>query len=92
MVKPQKPGPDKTPGLESRCHETLSAADSGHSQRPELVQLLRDAVARVVFIEDAIEEGDTGMAFSVARDIELDLRAAVSHLGERDDSELRRPA
>jgi hypothetical protein len=42
------------------------------------LQLLRDAVARVVFIEEAIEEGDTGMAFTVARDLELDLRSVIS--------------
>ena len=72
--------------------QTLSAADNAHSQRPELVQQLRDAVARVVFIEEAIEEGDTGMAFPVARDLARDRRAAVSHLGERDESELRRLA
>jgi hypothetical protein len=42
------------------------------------VQLLRNAVARVVFIEEAIEEGDAGMALAVACDLELDLRAAIS--------------
>ena len=78
MVKAQKRGPDKTPGPESRCQETLSPADNAHSQRPEVLQLLRDAVARVVFIEEAIEEGDTGMAFTVARDLELDLRSVIS--------------
>jgi hypothetical protein len=75
MVKAQKRGPDKPPGPESRCQETLSPADNAHYQRPELLQLLRDAVARVVFIEEAIDEGDTGMAIT-ARDLEIDLRAA----------------
>jgi hypothetical protein len=58
--------------------KTLSATDDGKSQRLELGRLLRNAVARVVFIEDAIEEGDAGMALAVARDLELDLRAAIS--------------
>jgi hypothetical protein len=53
-------------------------AVTAHSQLLELMRVLRDAVARAVFIEEAIEEGDTGMAFTFARDLELDLRSVIS--------------
>jgi hypothetical protein len=53
-------------------------AVSAHSQLLELMRVLRDAVARAVFIEEAIEEGDTGIAWSVARDLEIDFRTAVA--------------
>jgi hypothetical protein len=41
-------------------------AVSAHSHLLELMRVLRDAVARAVFIEEAIEEGNTGIAFTVA--------------------------
>ena len=66
MVKPHTAGPLR------------EVAESGHSEVLELVRVLRDAVTRAVFIEEAIEEGDAGMALAVARDLELDLRAAIS--------------
>jgi predicted nucleic acid-binding protein len=58
-------------------------AVSTHSQILELMRVLRDAVARAVFIEEAIEEGDTAIAWSVARDLEIDLRAAADWEGKR---------
>ena len=60
-------------------------AVNAHSQLLKLMRVLRrNAVARAVFIEEAIEEGDTAIAWSVARDLEIDLRAAVADWeGER---------
>lgn len=45
---------------------------------PRIIRLLRDVAARVVFIEEALQDGDAGMAFTVARDLELDLRSAIA--------------
>jgi hypothetical protein len=58
--------------------ESLTASDDLHARPLELARLPRNAVARVIFIEEAIEEGDAGMAFTVARDLELDLRSVIS--------------
>jgi hypothetical protein len=55
-----------------------SAIKDRNSQRVEPARLLRNAVARVVFIEEAIEEGDSGIVLAAARDLELDVRAAIS--------------
>jgi hypothetical protein len=54
-------------------------AVNAHSQLLELIRVLRrDAVARALFTEEAIEEGDAGMALAVARDLGFDVRAAIS--------------
>jgi len=41
--------------------------------------LLRDTVARLILIEEAIEDGDTCRAFTVARELELDLRSVIAN-------------
>jgi hypothetical protein len=66
MVKPHRAGP------------LQEVAVNAHSQLFELMPVLRDAPARAVFIEEAIEEGDTGIAWSVPCDLEIDLRTAVA--------------
>jgi hypothetical protein len=43
-----------------------------------MIWLVQDAAARVIFIEEAPEDGDTRTAFVVARDLELDLRSLIS--------------
>jgi hypothetical protein len=43
---------------------------------------LRDATARLVAIQDAIEDGDTGYAWTLAHDLEPDLAFVVSRLEE----------
>jgi hypothetical protein len=53
-----------------------ATADEG-VWRLKVLELLRGAAARVVVIEECLEDGDTGMAFTVARDLELDLRAVI---------------
>jgi hypothetical protein len=44
--------------------------------------VLRDAVARVVVIEETIEDGNPSLAWTVARDLELDLRALAVRVDE----------
>jgi hypothetical protein len=39
--------------------------------------VLREAIPRVVVIEEALEDGDVDLARQVAFDLELDLSAAV---------------
>jgi hypothetical protein len=48
----------------------------------QIIQLLEDATARIICIEQALEDGDTSMAYTLARDLEPDLRSAISVYGE----------
>jgi hypothetical protein len=43
-----------------------------------IIWLLRDAAARVIVIEEALEDGDSGTAYTVATDLELDLRSVIA--------------
>jgi hypothetical protein len=43
---------------------------------------LRDATARLVTIQEALEDGDTSSAMVLAQDLELDLAAVVSRTEE----------
>jgi hypothetical protein len=54
---------------------------SNERSKVHLKWLLHDPVARLVSIEDALERGDTGTAFTLSRDLEPDLRAAISEHG-----------
>jgi hypothetical protein len=53
-------------------------AGSSPNISSRIIRLLQDAAARVVYIEEALQDGDTGTAFTVARDLELDLRSAIA--------------
>ena len=48
-----------------------------------LVDVLREAVARVVFCREAVELGEQAVAAAVLRDLEADLVAALEHERER---------
>jgi len=63
-----------------RQEEPITGAGPSGNSLTRIVRILNDAAARVIVIEEALEDGDTSMAYTVARDLELDLRAAVSGL------------
>lgn len=47
-----------------------------------LYRLLRDALARVVAIREALEDGDVRYAAEVAYQLELDLAGSLSSIGD----------
>ena len=65
-------------GEASTAGPRRDVAVSAHFQLLELMHVLRDPIARVFFLEEAIEKGASGIAWSVARDLKIDLRAAVA--------------
>jgi hypothetical protein len=43
---------------------------------------LRDLLARVVRVQEALEDGDAPFAFEIARGLECDLAGLIDRLGE----------
>jgi hypothetical protein len=46
------------------------------------LELLRDALARIIYLREALEVGDVGTAVSVAGDLEHDLATQLAQLEE----------
>jgi hypothetical protein len=57
------------------------AAPQGRIHQDEfIVATVQDAVARLVFIQEAISDAEPAMAYTVARDLELDLRRVMAEM------------
>jgi hypothetical protein len=61
-----------------RRNEPAGTGSRNKHSMARMIWLLQDAAARVIFIEEALEAGDTVTAFAVAHDLELDLRSAIA--------------
>jgi hypothetical protein len=45
-------------------------------------ELLRDALARIIYLRESLDVGDVGTAVSIAADLEHDLAAQLAQLEE----------
>ena len=49
-----------------------------------LLDLIRDAIARLVAIQESFEYGDSGTACAMAHDLEVDLVGGLANLGDSE--------
>jgi len=47
------------------------------------LELLRDALARIIYLRESLDVDDVGTAVSIAADLEHDLAAQLARLEER---------
>lgn len=52
------------------------------SSGSQAITLLRDAVARLVVVQEAIEDGNPSYAHTVAHELELDIAGCLHHFGD----------